>query len=60
MGKWEVFSFQVQLMSNVFNFSIGTILQRSTLGYCKLNTYEDEEGAFIGQRSGEASQWRHI
>ena len=32
----------------VFNFSIGTILQWSILGYCNLNTYEDEEVAFIG------------
>jgi hypothetical protein len=46
--------------TNVFNFSIGTILQRSTLGYCNLNTYEDEEVAFIEQRIGEPLKWRHI
>jgi hypothetical protein len=44
----------------VFNFSIGTILQRSTLGYCNLNTYENEEVAFIGQRSGEPLKWRQF
>jgi hypothetical protein len=46
--------------TNVFNFSIGTILQWSTLGYCNLNTYEDEEVAFIWQRIGEPLKWRHI
>jgi hypothetical protein len=45
--------------TNVFNFWIGTILQ-CTLGYCNVNTYEDEEVVFIGQRSGEPLQWRHI
>ena len=25
-----------------------------------INTYEDEEVVFIGQRSGEPLQWRHI
>jgi hypothetical protein len=42
------------------NFSIGTILQLSTLGYCNLNTYEDEEVAFIGKRIDEPLKWRHI
>jgi hypothetical protein len=31
-----------------------------TFGYCNLNRYEDEEVAFIGQRSGEALQWRQF
>ena len=31
-----------------------------TLGHCYLNTYEDEEVAFIGQRSGEVLQWRQF
>jgi hypothetical protein len=34
--------------SNLFNFSFRAILQLSALGYCNLNTYEDEEVAFIG------------
>jgi hypothetical protein len=29
-------------------------------GYCNLNTWEDEEVAFIEQRSGAPLQWRHI
>jgi hypothetical protein len=43
--------------TNVVNFSIGTILEWSTLGYCNLNTYENEEVAFIGQRSSEPLKW---
>ena len=31
-----------------------------TLGYCNINTYEDEEVAFIWQRMGEQLKWRHI
>jgi hypothetical protein len=48
--------------TNVFNFSIRNILQCqwSTLGYCNLNTNEDEEVAFIGQRSGEPLKWRQF
>ena len=46
--------------TNVVNFSIRTILNRSTLGYCNLNTYENEEVAFIGQRSGEPLKWRQF
>jgi hypothetical protein len=46
--------------TNVFNFSIRTILQRNALGCCNLNTYEDEEVVFIGQRIGEPLKWRHI
>jgi hypothetical protein len=46
--------------TNVFNFLIGTILQWSTLGYCNLNKYENEELAFIGQRSGEPLKWRQF
>ena len=29
-------------------------------GYCNLNTYENEEVAFIGQRSGEPLKWRQF
>jgi hypothetical protein len=32
----------------------------STLGYCNLNKYENEEVAFIGQRSGEPLKWRQF
>jgi hypothetical protein len=46
--------------TNVVNFSIGIILQWSTLGYYNLNTYENEEVAFIGQRSGELLKWRQF
>jgi hypothetical protein len=30
------------------------------LGYCNLNTYENEEVAFIGQRSGEPLKRRQF
>ena len=33
---------------------------KTTLGYCNLNTYENEEVAFIGQRSGEPLKWRQF
>jgi hypothetical protein len=62
-----VFYFEPKLLpggfqnpTNVFIFSIGTILQRSTLGYCSLNIQEDEEVTFIGQRSGEPLKWRQF
>jgi hypothetical protein len=67
--KWFVFYFEPKSYTggfflpngtNVVNFSIGTILQWSTLGYCNLNTYENEEVAFIGQRSGEPLKWRQF
>jgi hypothetical protein len=43
-------------------FSIGTILQWSTLGCCNLDAYENEfeEVAFIRQRSGEPLKWRQF
>jgi hypothetical protein len=56
--KWYTGGFFLPNGTNVVNFSIGTILQWSTLGYCNLNTYENEEVAFIGQRSGEPLKWR--
>jgi hypothetical protein len=37
------------------------LFYNEVLGYCNLNTYEDEEDvAFIGQRIGEPLKWRHI
>jgi hypothetical protein len=56
--KWFTGGFFLPNTNNIFNFSIGTILQWITLGYCNLNTYENEEVAFIGQRSGEPLKWR--
>jgi hypothetical protein len=44
-SKWFTGGFFLPSATNVFNFSIGTILQWSTLGYCNLNTYENEEVA---------------
>jgi hypothetical protein len=58
--KWFTRGFFLPTGTNVFNFSIGTILQWSTLGHCNLNTYENEELAFIGQRSGEPLKWRQF
>ena len=58
--KWFTGGFFLPNTNNIFNFSIGTILQWSTLGYCNLNTYENEEVAFIGQRSGEPLKWRQF
>jgi hypothetical protein len=55
--KWYTGGFFLPNGTNIVNFSIGTILQWSTLGYCNLNTYENEEVAFIGQRSGEPLKW---
>jgi hypothetical protein len=34
--------------------------EANTLGYCNLNTYKNEEVAFIGQRSGEPLKWRQF
>jgi hypothetical protein len=59
-SKWFTGGFFLPSATNVFNFSIGTILQWSTLGYCNLNTHENEEVAFIGQRSGEPLKWRQF
>jgi hypothetical protein len=39
------------------------VVLSSTLGYCNLNTYKNEEVAFIGQsgqRSGEPLKWRQF
>jgi hypothetical protein len=58
--KWYTGEFSLPNGTNVVNFSIGTILQWSTLGYCNLNTYENEKVAFIGQRSGEPLKWRQF
>jgi hypothetical protein len=58
--KWYTRGFFLPNGTNVVNFSIGTILQWNTLGYCNLNTYENEELAFIGQRSGEPLKWRQF
>jgi hypothetical protein len=64
--KWLTGGFFLPNGTNFVNFSIGTILQWITLGYCNLNTYENEEVAFIGQRSGEhfaekmAALWRNV
>jgi hypothetical protein len=44
--------------TQIFIVFIGTY--SSTLGYCNLNTYENEEVAFIGQRSGEPLKWRQF
>jgi hypothetical protein len=58
--KWYMGGFFLPNGTNVVNFSFGTILQRSTLEYCNLNTYENEEVAFIWQRSGEPLKWRQF
>jgi hypothetical protein len=61
--KWYTGGFSLPSATNVVNFSVRTILQWSTLGYCNLNwlnTYENEEVAFIGQRSGEPLKWRQF
>jgi hypothetical protein len=58
--KWFTGGFFLPNTNNIFNFSIGTILQWSTLGYCNLNTYENEEVAFIRQTSGEPLKWRQF
>jgi hypothetical protein len=58
--KWFTGGFFLPSATNVFNFSIGTILQWNTLGYCNLNTYENKEVAFIGQRSDEPLNWRQF
>jgi hypothetical protein len=42
--KWSTGGFFLPNGTNAVNFSIGNILQWSTLGYCNLNTYENEEG----------------
>ena len=56
------FSFQVQLNKLMFSiFRSGLFYNEVLLDtYCNLNTYEDEEVAFIGQRIGEPLKWRHI
>ena len=58
--KWFTGGFFLPNTNNIVNFWIGTILQWSTLGYCNLNTYGNEEVAFIGQRSGEPLKWRQF
>jgi hypothetical protein len=58
--KWYTGGFLLPNGTNVVIFSIGTILQWNTLGYCNLNIYENEEVAFIGQRSGEPLKWLQI
>ena len=52
-----VFSFQMQLMFSIFYYKYSTI-KYSLKG--QVNTYYDEQMTFIGQRSGQALQWRHI
>jgi hypothetical protein len=58
--KWYTRGFFLPNGTNIVNISIGTILQWSTLGYCNLNTCENEEVAFIGQTSGEPLKWRQF
>jgi hypothetical protein len=58
--KWYTGGFLLPNGTNIVNFSIGTILQWSTLEYCNLNTYENEEMAFIGQRSCEPLKLRQF